>query len=61
MSEWTYVHLGQSVLANQFVTGLGSELKAEVMSSEDNMEQLLVKTGFKETKQRKLAIVIQTW
>ena len=34
--------MGQSVLANQFVAGLRSELKIKVVSCERNMEELLV-------------------
>ena len=34
--------MGQSALANQFVGGLRPELKAKVMGSEGNMEELLI-------------------
>ena len=49
--------MGQSVLANQFVAGLRSELKVEVVGSEGNMEQLLMKARFEETKQKELAMM----
>ena len=49
--------MGQSVLANQFVAGLRPELKAEVVGSEGNMEQLLMKAQFEEAKQKELPIV----
>ena len=49
--------MGQSVLANQFVAGLRPELKAKVVGSEGNMEQLLMKARFKEAKQKELARV----
>ena len=49
--------MGQSFLANQFVAGLRPELKAKVVSSEGNMEQLLMKARFEEAKQKELAMV----
>ena len=49
--------MGQSVLANQFVAGLRPELKAKVVGSEGNMEQLLMKARFEEAKQKELARV----
>ena len=49
--------MGQSVLANQFVAGLRSELKVKVVGSEGNMEQLLMKVRFEEAKQKELGIV----
>ena len=49
--------MGQSVLANQFVAGLRPELKVKVVGSEGNMEQLLMKARFEETKQKELAMV----
>ena len=49
--------MDQSVLANQFVVGLRPELKAKVVGSEGNMEQLLMKARFKEAKQKELAMV----
>ena len=47
--------MGQSVLANQFVSGLRSELKSKVVGFEGNLEQLLVKACFKEAKLRELS------
>ena len=49
--------MGQSVLANQFVAGLRPELKAKVVGSESNMEQLLMKARFEEAKRKELAMV----
>ena len=51
------VIMGQSVLANQFVAGLRPELKAKVVGSEGNMEQLLMKARFEEAKQKELTRV----
>ena len=47
--------MGQSVLANQFVSGLRSELKSKVVGFEGNLEQLLVKARFEEAKLRELS------
>ena len=47
--------MGQSVLANQFVSGLPPELKSKVVGFEGNFEQLLVKACFEEVKLRDLA------
>ena len=47
--------MGQSVLANQFVSGLRPELKSKVVGFEGNFEQLLVKARFEEAKLRDLA------
>ena len=47
--------MGQSVLANQFVSGLQLELKSKVVGFEGNFEQLLVKARFEEAKLRDLA------
>ena len=49
--------MGQSVLANQFVAGARPELKAKVVGSEGNMEQLLMKARFEEAKEKELAMV----
>lgn len=47
--------IGRAVLANQFVTGLHSELKAKVPGSDGDFEQLLVKARFEEATLRDLA------
>ena len=45
--------MGQSVLSNQFVSGLKPELKTKVARMEGNFEQLLlVKVRFEEAKRR---------
>ena len=49
--------MGQSVLANHFVAGLRPEMKAKVVDSEGNMEQLLMKARFEEVKWKELARV----
>ena len=46
--------MGQTVLANQFVSGLRSELKSKVVGFEGNLEQLLVRARFEEAKLREL-------
>lgn len=38
--------MGQTVLANQFVAGLRSDLKTKVVGTEGTFEQLLVKARF---------------
>ena len=47
--------MGRTVLANQFVSGLQTELKSKVVGTEGNLEQLLVKARFEEAKRRELA------
>ena len=47
--------MGQSVLANQFVSGLRPELKSKVVGFEGSFEQLLVKACFEEAKLQDLA------
>ena len=47
--------MGQTVLANQFISGLRSDLKSEVVGTDGNLEQLLVKARFEEAKKRELA------
>ena len=49
--------MGRTVLANQFVAGLRPELKTEVVGTEGNIEQLLVKARLEEAKQTELATV----
>ena len=46
--------MGQSVLANQFIGGLHSDLKAKVVGVEGSLEQLLLKARFEEAKKREL-------
>ena len=46
--------MGQSVLAYQFVSGLGPKMKAKVAGTEGSFEQLLVKARFEEVKLRDL-------
>ena len=46
--------MGQSVLANQFVAGLLSELEVKVAGTEGNLEKLLTKARFEEAKLRDL-------
>ena len=46
--------MGQTVLANQFVAGLRSDLKTKVVGTEGNFEQLLVKARFEEAKKKEL-------
>ena len=47
--------MGKSVLANQFVAGLRSEIKGKVVGMEGSFEELLVKARFEEAKLRDLA------
>ena len=47
--------MGKSVLANQFVAGLRSEIKGKVVGMEVSFEELLVKARFEEAKLRDLA------
>ena len=42
------VGMGQSVLANQFVSGLRADIKAKVAGSECGFDQLLAKARFEE-------------
>ena len=46
--------MGQTILANQFATGLLPELKAKVGGSEGDLEKLLTKARFEEAKLRYL-------
>ena len=46
--------MGQSVLANQFISGLQPVLISKVVGTEDNLEQLLVKACFEEAKLHEL-------
>ena len=46
--------MGQSVLANQFIAGLRSDLKSKVVGVEGSLEQLLLKARSEEAKKREL-------
>ena len=52
--------MDQTVLANQLISGLRPELKAKVVGTEGNLEQLLVKSRFDEAKRKELATVKTT-
>ena len=43
------------MLANQFVAGLGMELKYKVVGQEGNLDQVLLKDRFEEAKRKELA------
>ena len=47
--------MGQTVLANQFVSGLCSELKSKVVGIDGGLEQLLLKARFEEAKRKEFA------
>ena len=47
--------MAQMVLVSQFVSGLRPYLKAKVVGTEGNLDQLLVKARFEEAKSRELA------
>ena len=47
--------LGQSVLVNQFVTGLLGDIKANVVGIEGSFDQLLVRARFEEAKLQDLS------
>ena len=49
--------MGQTVLANQFISGLRADLKSKVVGTDGNLEQLLVKARFEEAKKRELNVV----
>ena len=49
------VGMGQSVLANQFVSGLRADIKAKVAGSEGGFDQLFAKARFEEAKMRDLS------
>ena len=46
--------MDQKMLANQFIVGLKSELKAKVVGQEGSLDQLLIKAKFQEAKLREL-------
>lgn len=47
--------VGQIVLVNQFVSGLRSELQANVVGVEGGMDEMVAKARFEETKLRELS------
>ena len=48
--------MGQTLLANQFVTGLRPELKRKLIGTEGSLEELLLKARFEEAKSRELTM-----
>ena len=46
--------MGQTLLANQFISGLRAELKRKLIGTEGNMEELILKARFEEAKTREL-------
>ena len=48
--------MAQMVLVNQFISGLRPSLKAKVVGTEGNLDQILVKARFEEAKARELAL-----
>ena len=49
--------VGQIVLVNQFVSGLRPELQAKLVGVDGDMDELVAKARFEETKQKELAAV----
>ena len=49
--------MGQSVLANQFITGLRPELKGKIVGAEGTLDQLLCKVRFEEAKEKEFTAV----
>ena len=47
--------MSQTVLANQFISGLRPDLKAKVVGTEGKLEQLVMKARFEEAKKRELS------
>ena len=47
-------HMGQTLLANQFITGLRSDLKRKLIGTEGSLEELVLKARFEEAKTREL-------
>ena len=45
---------GQTLRANQFITGLGSDLKRKLIGTEGSLEELVLKARFEEAKIREL-------
>ena len=52
--------IGQTVLASQFVAGLRPDLKAKVVRTDGNLDQLLVKARIEEAKRNELATLKTT-
>ena len=48
--------MGQTLLANQFVTGLRPDLKRKLIGVEGSLEELVLKARFEEAKGRELAL-----
>ena len=46
--------MGQTLLANQFITGLRSDLKRKLIGTEGSLEELVLKARFEEAKTREL-------
>ena len=49
--------LGQTILTNQFVVGLLPEIKAKIVGSEGDFNQLLLKAKFEDVKLRELGVI----
>ena len=49
--------LGQTILTNQFVVGLFPNIKAKIVGSEGNFNQLLLQARFEEVKLRELGVI----
>ena len=49
--------LGQTILTNQFVVGLLPDIKAKIVGSEGNFNQLLLQARFEEVKLRELGVI----
>ena len=46
--------MGQTLLVNQFITGLQSDLKQKLIGTEESLEELILKPRFEEAKTPKL-------
>ena len=46
--------MGQTLLVNQFVTGLGADLKRKLIGTEGSLDELVLKARFEEAKTREL-------
>ena len=49
--------IGQTVLANQFISGLRPELQAKVVGMEGSVDALVLQARFEETKAKELAAI----
>ena len=47
--------MGQTVLVNQFVSGLRPELQAKIVGLEGSMDELIMKARFEEAKTKEFA------